>query len=590
VKQSSVTKERERELTPCSSLQSTKRHIVLWRVSRCRTSSVMQLKMSTVPNSCSGKSTSYLASRSHMPWLTTRYWVGFIDFCIGAISYILLTLLLPTRPFSFRATRLPTMIFASFGAMQIYSAYRGFCSQIWGRYSRQVKPWEMQDLESVQESLGDTSHNQAGRSESKIDLGHDSIYGPSGPRMSTAASDVISPFSMSSDQIFMPTLDRTIHADTGSAFDPTEIHLNDISGFGLSSPSDEPIVVGADSVRRSTMPASRSEKMVREGSNASSGIGDELKEAQIRRLNIRRETIKVPDAALAFPIGPDHDSYMPLSSPSSRAGSVPMQKRGESSSSSMSRLSPFSPFQSYTLGSPIMQNRSLSNVDPASPPGGKLAEISPFDERTTTDTSEMTSWQSGIVDLDSRRSTEQTLGVRMSESSPMSKLNNRPGGHPAVGGMGVGGGLDSEPSTATSNDVSGSPTNPLIASSSAQQYPDLSTLLDRFSLNGSRASHSESSHSPSRRNTWTNGRMKSIHVAAKGPTEAGTEAEAQGEGGTPTNGKTKVPIFGPESVVEDPVMKALFDSIIRDILIVGVFTGLVWVALCLAVPCAGLAS
>ena len=47
-------------------------------------------------------------------------------------------------------------------------------------------------------------------------------------------------------------------------------------------------------------------------------------------------------------------------------------------------------------------------------------------------------------------------------------------------------------------------------------------------------------------------------------------------------------MFGPEVLVEDPRVVALFEGVVRDILIVGGITAVVWIALCLAVPCAGL--
>lgn len=47
-------------------------------------------------------------------------------------------------------------------------------------------------------------------------------------------------------------------------------------------------------------------------------------------------------------------------------------------------------------------------------------------------------------------------------------------------------------------------------------------------------------------------------------------------------------MFGPEVLVEDPRVVALFEGVVRDILIVGTVTAVVWIALCLAVPCAGL--
>jgi hypothetical protein len=47
-------------------------------------------------------------------------------------------------------------------------------------------------------------------------------------------------------------------------------------------------------------------------------------------------------------------------------------------------------------------------------------------------------------------------------------------------------------------------------------------------------------------------------------------------------------MFGPEVLVEDPRVVALFEGVVRDILIVGAIAAVIWIALCLAVPCAGL--
>lgn len=47
-------------------------------------------------------------------------------------------------------------------------------------------------------------------------------------------------------------------------------------------------------------------------------------------------------------------------------------------------------------------------------------------------------------------------------------------------------------------------------------------------------------------------------------------------------------MFGPEVLVEDPRVVALFEGVVRDILIVGTVAAVIWIALCLSVPCAGL--
>lgn len=40
--------------------------------------------------------------------------------------------------------------------MQVYSAYRGFCSQVWRRSNRQVWPWDLDALEDEKAKVGDT--------------------------------------------------------------------------------------------------------------------------------------------------------------------------------------------------------------------------------------------------------------------------------------------------------------------------------------------------------------------------------------------------------------------------------------------------
>lgn len=84
------------------------------------------------------------------------YFAGIVDLLIGLTIFLLLTFLLPPRPFGLRTYRLFSTIFVSFGIMQVYSAYRGFCSQVWRRSSRQVWPWELDELEDENSKVGDT--------------------------------------------------------------------------------------------------------------------------------------------------------------------------------------------------------------------------------------------------------------------------------------------------------------------------------------------------------------------------------------------------------------------------------------------------
>ena len=53
-------------------------------------------------------------------------------------------------------------------------------------------------------------------------------------------------------------------------------------------------------------------------------------------------------------------------------------------------------------------------------------------------------------------------------------------------------------------------------------------------------------------------------------------------------GQDLIKMFGPEQVVQDPALRAYYESIIRDILICMIICTSIWVVLCLAVPVAGL--
>ncbi|PCH40785.1 hypothetical protein WOLCODRAFT_99298 [Wolfiporia cocos MD-104 SS10] len=70
------------------------------------------------------------------------YGMGFLDTLLGvALAIIFVTLV------HGRAWRLFAIPIAVIGIMQVYSAWRGFCSQVWGRRSIQVRPWEMQEMD-----------------------------------------------------------------------------------------------------------------------------------------------------------------------------------------------------------------------------------------------------------------------------------------------------------------------------------------------------------------------------------------------------------------------------------------------------------
>lgn len=52
-----------------------------------------------------------------------------------------------------RAWRLFGVPFLTLGAMQMYAAYRGFCTQVWGRGTMQLRPWELAFPPATSEDL-----------------------------------------------------------------------------------------------------------------------------------------------------------------------------------------------------------------------------------------------------------------------------------------------------------------------------------------------------------------------------------------------------------------------------------------------------
>ncbi|KAL7409497.1 hypothetical protein BDY24DRAFT_214693 [Mrakia frigida] len=70
------------------------------------------------------------------------YAVGAIDLFISLLIFLLCIFLAP-KGMGWRCLRFLGVVFSSFGAMQIFSAYLGFCTQVYGRSSRQLRPWEL---------------------------------------------------------------------------------------------------------------------------------------------------------------------------------------------------------------------------------------------------------------------------------------------------------------------------------------------------------------------------------------------------------------------------------------------------------------
>lgn len=127
-----------------------------------------------------------------------RYAVGLIDLGISLLIYLVLTFMLDRHNVGQRAWRLFSLPFACFGAMQTYSAWRGFCTQVWGRASRQVHPWEMDEDEAsatppTEQAVTATGLERASRSSRQIDsFGRVDDKDASSPSTPTSAAPVLS--------------------------------------------------------------------------------------------------------------------------------------------------------------------------------------------------------------------------------------------------------------------------------------------------------------------------------------------------------------------------------------------------------------
>lgn len=316
---------------------------------------------------------SYARTNINRPKQLFWYIVGTCDMLIGLIIYLVITLLVTNHRYALRATRLPSAVFVCFGAMQTYSAWRGFCQQVYGRNSRQVRPWEMDAYEDEEAAI---------RSE-------------------------IAP----SDEIVTPV------ATPGEAVPTDEFKLPD-EVHPLSVMGDVPALSWAPEY---LFPAKTEEDQ------PAPRLSSELSDVELRQLAIRRATVKVPDASLAFPVEQPMETFVTPPTPEALASPTVLDKRSK-------------------------------------------REISPW---------------SG-----------------------------------------------SSPPTADAAGVPTSPANDM----------DISALLGRFS---SRL-----------------GRAEAVEHSTK--------------------------VFGPEKLVEDPRIQKLYQDIVRDILIVGGLAAGIWIALCFAVPMAGL--
>lgn len=92
-------------------------------------------------------------AQANINWPKQLFWyaVGSADLALSLLVFFLVLFLVPGNATSSRsvasavgrrAYRLFSLPFALFGSMQLYSAWRGFCTQVWGRQNRQLHVWE----------------------------------------------------------------------------------------------------------------------------------------------------------------------------------------------------------------------------------------------------------------------------------------------------------------------------------------------------------------------------------------------------------------------------------------------------------------
>ncbi|KAG8699670.1 hypothetical protein FRC09_006466, partial [Ceratobasidium sp. 395] len=96
--------------------------------------------MSSVPNFVS-----ITASNINLPKQIYWYAIGTVFTLLSWLIALCTIYFIPDPPRSRRSIRLVSVPFAVLGCMQIYSAWRGFCSQVFGRSARQLHTWELVD-------------------------------------------------------------------------------------------------------------------------------------------------------------------------------------------------------------------------------------------------------------------------------------------------------------------------------------------------------------------------------------------------------------------------------------------------------------
>jgi len=89
----------------------------------------------------------FASTNINLPKQIFWYSLGCFNITISIVIAVALILTVPTPPQSNRAWRLFSAVFAACGSGEIYSAWRGFCSQIWRRGNMQLHVWELQETD-----------------------------------------------------------------------------------------------------------------------------------------------------------------------------------------------------------------------------------------------------------------------------------------------------------------------------------------------------------------------------------------------------------------------------------------------------------
>ncbi|EIW66607.1 hypothetical protein M231_01473 [Tremella mesenterica] len=242
---------------------------------------------------------SYARTNINRPKRIFWFTVGTIDLSIGLLIYLLLTLLLPRHHFALRAIRLPSVIFVAFGCMQLYSSRRGFCTQVWGRSSRQVRPWELDDVEHDNEA----TLYSTGTIQSNGDILQSGDIPPATPTLTSNKPAVSA-------------------KGEGSGLDVVpEVHpLQDLGGVIGVSPGTEKndweLVFLPKTFHLSTEGEQLGNKPELEaGPTEKDSVSHATSDEYDQRMAARRATLRPPSPSDAFPI-----SATPLLSPYSRSG------------------------------------------------------------------------------------------------------------------------------------------------------------------------------------------------------------------------------------------------------------------------------